>query len=86
MLTRRPYIPLGCDQQNRVVPTLTARHLDHRQKARDLSSKSLPDLLLHTGAMSGPYRRTRPLRRSRVGRFFRALTAFLLAPSPFHKD
>ena len=84
MLIRRPYIPLGCDQQRRVVPTLTARHLDHQQRARDLSRMSLPDLLLHTGAMAGPYRRTKPLRRSRAGRFFRALAAFLLAPSPFH--
>ena len=86
MLIRRPYIPPDCDQQRRVVPTLTARHLDHRQRGRDLSRLSLPDLLLHTGAMSGPYRRTKPIQRSRFGRFFRALAAFLLAPSPFHKD
>ena len=42
----------------------------------------LGDLLLATGALEGPYRRTRPITRWRLAarRFTRALLAFLLAP------
>lgn len=83
MLTR-PYIPLGCTQQGRRVPTkLTRAHLDARQAEREAAPLSLPDLLLSKGAMTGPHKRTRPFRRTRMGRFFRALLAFLAAPRPF---
>ena len=45
----------------------------------------LPDLLLSTGTMEGPFRRTRPITRwTRVARrFTRALLAFLAAPRPY---
>ena len=41
------------------------------------------DLLLAQGVMTGPYRRTKPVKRGPVRRFFRALLAFLLAPRPY---
>ena len=59
-MLKRPYIPLGCTQQGRLVPTkLTAKHLQ-LQVAGKQERRALPDLLLATGAMEGPYRRTRP--------------------------
>lgn len=41
------------------------------------------DLLLASGAVEGPFRRTHPLRRRPAVRFLRRLAAWLLAPSPW---
>lgn len=80
----RPYIPLGCTQSGRVTPTklLTERLLDARQMERVVAGRSLPYLLLATGALEGPFRRTRPVTRWTLAarRFTRALLAFLAAP------
>ncbi len=79
----RPYIALGLTQQGRVTPTmLTERLLDDRQMERVIAGRSLPDLLLSTGAMEGPYTRPHPVTRWSLAlqRFIRALLAFLLAP------
>lgn len=64
-------------------PCLTERHLDARQQELVTASMPLPDLLLKTGAMSGPFKRTKPITRwtRAARRFTRALLAFLLAPS-----
>jgi hypothetical protein len=59
MLTRT-YIPLGCTQQGRLVPTkLTERHLQLRIADKQ-EHRALGDLLLASGAVEGPFRRTRP--------------------------
>ncbi len=61
---------------------LTERLLDAKQMERVVAGRSLPYLLLATGAMTGPHRRTRPVTRWRLAarRFTRALLAFVLAP------
>jgi hypothetical protein len=60
MLIRRPYIPLGCTQQGRLVSTkLTERHLQLRITDKQ-ERRALGDLLLASGAVEGPFRRTRP--------------------------
>lgn len=41
-------------------------------------TEPLPDLLLRTGAMSGPYRQTRPLTVSAWRRMVRAVRAWLM--------
>ena len=51
---------------------LTAAHLDRRQAERTQPGP-LVDLLLTTGAMSGPHRSTRPLTVSRWKRLLRWL-------------
>lgn len=60
-MVTRPYIPMGCTQQGRLVPTkLTERHLNlqiaGKQEHRDLGA-----LLLASGAVEppqpGPWRR-----------------------------
>ena len=67
MSTHRPYIPLGCTQSGRVTPTkLVEAHLD-RRIAEKAESRSLPELLLAKGSMSGPHRRTHPITRSALG-------------------
>lgn len=68
-----PYIPLGCTQQGRVVPTLLREsHLDHAERARQCAAVPLGDLLLSSGAVEGPFRRTKPVTRWR-----RAAASFL---------
>jgi hypothetical protein len=72
MLTR-PHIPLGYTQQGRLVPTkLPERHLQLRIAGKQ-ERRALPDLLLATGAMEGPYRRPRAVLDlpGRVARFLR---------------
>lgn len=60
-MLKRPYIPLGCTQQGRLVPTkLTAKHLQ-LQIADKQERRALPDLLLATGAMEGPFKRPHPV-------------------------
>lgn len=77
----RPYIPGGCDQQGRVTPgKLTQAHLD-RRIAEKTDARGLGEQLLSSGAVEGPFKHTRPWRRSRLRRFLRALLAFLAAPS-----
>ena len=79
----RPYIPLGCTQQGRVTPTkLTERLLDAKQMERVMAGRPMGELLLSSGAVEGPYRRTRPVTRWSLAarRFTRALLAFVLAP------
>lgn len=59
-MLKRPHIPMGCDQQGRRVPTkLTERHLQ-LQIAGKNERRPLPELLLASGAMEGPYKQTRP--------------------------
>lgn len=44
------------------------------------------DRLLATGALSGPYRRTRPrVRRNRITEAARWVLAFLLTPNPWNQ-
>lgn len=81
MLTRF-YIPAGCTQQGRLKPTkLTARHLQ-LQVAGKQEHRALPDLLLATGAMEGPYRRPRPLLNlpGRIARSLREAWDLLTKP------
>ena len=78
---RRPYIPMGCDQQGHVTPTkLCEAHLD-RQIAAKLETRSLPELLIAKGAMEAP-----PVTRWTLAarRIHRALLA-VLAPRN-HKE
>ena len=63
----RPYIALGLGQQGRVTPTVLARLIEAER------SLSLPDLLLKTGAMEGPDRRTRPVTCGLFRRWLHAL-------------
>jgi len=70
---------------------LTERHLDAKQMELVTAGLPLPDLLLKTGAMTGPHRRTLPITRWTLAarRTTRALLAFLLAAKPdlsTHKD
>lgn len=59
-MLKRPYIPLGCTQQGRLVPTkLTGRHLDLQIAAKN-ETRPMGELLLASGAVEGPYKRTRP--------------------------
>lgn len=51
--------------------------------AADQHPSHLPDLLLEKGSMEGPFKPTKPWRRSRVRRFVRSLIAFFMAPRPF---
>ena len=79
----RPYIPLGVTEQGRVVPTLLCEpYLDRAQRARECAAIPLGDLLLASGAVEGPFKRTHPITRwSRAAqRFTRKVLAFLLAP------
>lgn len=81
-MLKRIYIPAGCDQQGLLVPTkLTAQHLQ-LQIAAKRERRALPDLLLATGAMEGPYRRTRPALnlRQRITRDLRELWDLLTKP------
>lgn len=41
------------------------------------------DLLLASGAVEGPFRRSRPIRRRPVMRFLRRLAEWLCAPTPW---
>lgn len=55
------FIPMGCTQQGRLVPTkLTARHLQ-LQIDGQRERRALPELLLATGAMEGPDKRPHPV-------------------------
>jgi hypothetical protein len=79
----RPYIALGCDQCGRVKPTkLNERVLDARQMERVMAGRALGDLLLSTGAIEGPFKRSHPITRWRLAarRFLTALGRFLTAP------
>lgn len=79
----RPYIPLGVTGQGRFVPTpLNEGSLDRAQRARECTGAPLGDLLLASGAVEGPFKRTHPITRwSRAAqRFTRKVLAFLLAP------
>jgi hypothetical protein len=71
---KRPYIPRGCDQQGRL--------LTQRQMEQVAAGRPLGELLLSSGAVEGPFRRTRPITRWRRAcrRTLRALLAFWLAP------
>ena len=83
---KRPYIALGCDQQHRVTPTkLRAAHLD-RQIAAKLETRTLPELLMAKGAMTGPEKVGRSFTRWTLAarRIHRALLA-VLAPRN-HKE
>jgi hypothetical protein len=62
---------------------VTEYNLDQRQQEKVCKAMPLPDLLLAKGAMTGPYRRTHPVRNRPVRRFFRAALAFLLARRPY---
>lgn len=77
-MTARPYIALGVTQQGRLTPT----KLSEQDMAGVAAGRSLPYLLLATGAMTGPHKRAHPITRWRLAawRFTRALLAFLLAP------
>ena len=73
-----PYVPLGCTQQGRVVPTkLRERDLDARQQEREAMAMQLPELLLSKGTMTGPHCVCHPIVNQPVRRFFRALLKFL---------
>lgn len=61
---------------------ISAAHLDMRQREREIRSLSLPDLLLTTGAMSGPHRRARPATIGLLKRLHRALAAHLQQRAP----
>lgn len=59
-MLKRNYIPLGCTQQGRLVPTkLTRRSLD-LQIAGKTKTRPMCELLLASGAIEGPYKQTRP--------------------------
>lgn len=79
----RPYIPLGVTEQGRVVPTLLREaDLDRAQRARECAAIPLGDLLLASGAVEGPFKRTHPITRwtHAAQRFTRKVLAFVLAP------
>ena len=78
---RPPFIPMGCTQQGRDTPTKLRKENLERQIEAKAESRSLPDLLLAKGSMSGPFRRTHPVTRwsQALKRFHRALLA-VLAP------
>jgi len=62
---------------------LTEASLNAAQRRRERPTEPMPldgGLLLATGAVTGPHRRTRPIRRHAL---LRALIDFLLAPSPW---
>lgn len=71
----RPYIALGCTQQSRVTPTKALNE-------RVMAGRALGDLLLATGAIEGPFKRSRHIPRWRLvaRRFLAALGRFLAAP------
>lgn len=64
------------------TPHLTERLLDARQMELVIAGRPLPDLLLSTGAMEGPFKAPHPVTRWTLAaqRFTRALLAFVLAP------
>lgn len=64
--------PYTCSQQR-----LTAASIDRRIAAKQ-ERRALPELLLATGAMEGPFRRSRPLTLSPLARIRRALRSFLI--------
>lgn len=57
---------------------LTAANLDRRQAERDNAHLSLPELLLRSGAMTGPHRITRPVTVSGLLRMKRAVRSWIL--------
>lgn len=78
MSAHRPYIAMGCDQQSRMTPTkLCEAHLDRRIAAK-LEMRRLPDMLLSSGAVEGPFKATHPVTRwsQALKRFHRALLTF----------
>lgn len=62
-----------------ITRALTGWHLDAKQVERETAALPLPDLLLKTGAMTGPHRRTHPITR-RWRSLWADLLAFLAAP------
>lgn len=71
-MLKRQYIPLGCDQQSRLVPTkLTGRSLDLQIAAKN-ETRDIGELLLAGGAMEGPFKRPRQV-LNWPGRFARFL-------------
>ncbi len=60
---------------------LTEKHLDLRQRERT-ERRDLGDLLLSSGALQGPYRRTHPTKLSVWARILRALRARRIPKAP----
>jgi len=61
---------------------ITAAHLDHAQRAKRLHGTPLHVLLLSSGAMTGPYRRARPVTVSLFSRLLRQLRAHQFKVKP----
>lgn len=60
---------------------LTERHLDLRQRDRT-ERRDLGDMLLASGSVQGPYRRTHPIKLSVWSRILRALRAWRIPRGP----
>ena len=69
---------INCDQ-GRECPLRAAQ----REAKAGAQHALNADALIASGAVEGPFRRTKPLKRGPVRRFFRALLAFLTAPRPY---
>ena len=69
----------GHCKQGRACPVRAAQ----REAAAGAQHALNADALIASGAIEGPFRRTKPVKRGPVRRFFRALLAFLLAPRPY---
>lgn len=61
---------------------LVAADLDARQAERRLAGLSLPELLMRSGALSGPYTRTRPLTIGAWVRLVRCWRAWIFNRRP----
>ena len=76
-------MPLSVTEHGHLVPMLLREaDLDRAQRARECAAIPLGDLLLASGAVEGPFKRTHPIARwcRAPQRFTRKLLAFLLAP------
>lgn len=60
---RRPYIPMGVTQQGRLTPTKLCEAHPDRRIAEKMETRGLADLLLSSGAVEGPFKRTHPVTR-----------------------
>lgn len=74
--------------QGRACPVRQA-YIDAKAGAQhaldaDQRSMTLPELLLSKGAMTGPHRSTKPVKRGPVRRFIRALLDMLMSPRAPH--
>lgn len=76
---------LNADLEPWHLPHFSMQTLDPQQMELVTAGKPLGELLLSSGAVEGPFRRTRPVTRWRLAarRFVRSVLAFLAAPRPY---